>query len=125
VLAHLGGKVVPVDEAHGDEERAVLLAGLVDGDDVRMLERGRHARLALEAPAELRVGRELGHDDLERHAAVEAAVDREVDHAHAAAPDLALDVVGAEGPVLVAGHGCEHRTGGARCARRRRRRSAA
>ena len=121
-LAHRGGEVVPVDEAHRDEERAVLLAGLVDRDDVRVLEGGRDARLALEALAELRVGRELGHDDLQRHAAAEATVGRKVDDAHAAAPDFALDVVGAEGPVLVAGHGCEHRTGGARCARRRRRR---
>ena len=105
MVAHLGGEVAAVDEAHRDEERAVLLAGLVDGHDVRVLERGRHARLALEAPAELRVGRELGHDDLQRHAAAEPAVGGEVDDAHAAAPDLALDVVGAEGPVIVAGHG--------------------
>ena len=105
VLAHLGGEVVPVDEAHRDEERAVLLAGLVDRDDMRVLEGGRHARLALEALAELRVGRELGHDDLERHAATQATVDRKVDHAHAAPPDFALYVVGAEGPVFVAVHG--------------------
>ena len=108
VVAHLGGEVVPVDEAHRDEERPVLLARLVDGDDVGVLEGGRHARLALEALAELRVGRELGHDDLERHTAAQATVDREVDHAHAAAPDLALDVVGAEGPVLVGGHGTRY-----------------
>ena len=114
VVAHLGGEVAAVDEAHGDEQRAVLLAGLVDGHDVRMLERRRHARLALEALAELRVGGELGDDDLQRDAPTEPPIGGEVDDAHAAAPDLALDVVGAEGAVLVAGSRWRHRTGGGR-----------
>jgi hypothetical protein len=34
------------DEAHGEKEHAVLLARLIDRDDVRVVERGRDARLA-------------------------------------------------------------------------------
>ena len=41
VLGHELGEVVALDVAHREEEDAVLLAGLVDGDDVRMVEGGR------------------------------------------------------------------------------------
>ena len=35
----------------GDEVLALIeFAGIVDGEDMRMVERGRHLRLALEAP---------------------------------------------------------------------------
>ena len=39
-------EVGPLDEAHGDEELPVLLAGAVDGDDVRVLEAGCDPALA-------------------------------------------------------------------------------
>ena len=48
-------QVGAVDVPHRDVEDAVLLARLVDRDDVRMLERGSDLRLALEALAEVLV----------------------------------------------------------------------
>ena len=51
---------------------AVVLARLVDRDDVRVLDRRGQLRLALEALAEVRVGGELGGDQLQRDGAVRA-----------------------------------------------------
>ena len=45
---------------------AVDLAGVVDRDDVRMLERGGQARLAEEALAERRSSAEVGCEQLQR-----------------------------------------------------------
>ena len=39
-------QVAPADIAHGDEEDALGSPGLVDGDDVRMIDRRRQLRLA-------------------------------------------------------------------------------
>ena len=48
-------EVDPVHEAHRDEQQAVVLAGLVHGDDVGVLDRRGDPRLGLEALAEHRV----------------------------------------------------------------------
>ena len=87
------GEVGALDVAHGEEEHAVLLARLVDGDDVRVVERGGDPRLAQEALAEALVLGELGRDHLERDLAPETLLLGAVDRAHAAAADERLDVV--------------------------------
>jgi hypothetical protein len=79
-----------------DEAKAAGLADLVDGDDVRVVEGGGGARLQLEARHAVGVGGERAGEELERDAAAEALVHGEVDLAHPAAPDLALDAVVAE-----------------------------
>ena len=53
-------EVRALDVAHRDEGRAIDLAGLVDGQDVGVVDAGRDLRLALEAGPEVRVVRELG-----------------------------------------------------------------
>ena len=53
-------EIAALDVAHGQEELAVLLARLVDRDDVRMVERGREPRLVEEALAEALVPGQLG-----------------------------------------------------------------
>jgi hypothetical protein len=58
-----------------------------------VLDRGRRAELALEAPAELVVVRELGRDHLQRDLALERNVGGAVDDAHPAAPGDAADHV--------------------------------
>ena len=63
---------------------AVLLARVVDRDDVRMVERRGDLRLRDEAAAEGRVARERGRDQLDRHVPVEREVGRPVDDAHTA-----------------------------------------
>jgi hypothetical protein len=57
--------------AHHQVQPAVLLARLVHGDDVRVIDRRGHPRLALEALAEVAVGGVLGRDQLQRDGAAE------------------------------------------------------
>ena len=64
--------------------------------DVRMIERRDRARLALEAVAKLRVGRERRGEDLDRDGAIEPRVARAIDLAHAARADERDDFIGAE-----------------------------
>ena len=70
----------------------MLLDG-VDVDDVGVGERGGELGLAHEAFAERRLHRELGREDLDRDLAVEGEVLGEEDGAHAAAAELAGDLV--------------------------------
>ena len=76
-----------VDEAHRDVQLAGDLAGVVDGDDVRVVDRGGQPRLAQEALAEALVLGELGGEDLQRHRPLECEVVGAVDDAHPAAAD--------------------------------------
>ncbi len=92
-------QVGALDVAHRHVQQPVLLARVVDRDHVGMLDRGRRAELAPEAPAELVVVGELGRDHLQRDLAVERDVRRAVDDAHPAAPGDAVDhVVGERRP---------------------------
>ena len=91
-LAQVGIRDVP----HRDEELAVLLARVVDRQDVGLIEPGGGPRLALEALAEIGVVRVLGRDQLERDDAAERQVGGAVDHAHPAPPGDFLDSVPGE-----------------------------
>ena len=84
-------EVDPGHVAHDEVEMAALLAGRVDRDDVRMVDRGRHARLALEALTEARIARPLGGDQLDGDGPAERQLGRAVDDAHAAAAGDRLD----------------------------------
>ena len=80
-----------LNEAHGDVEEPVGLPGVVDGDDVRVVDRGRDVRLAHEALAELLVPGQLVRQHLERDLAGEPYLLRDVDDAHAAAAEDRFD----------------------------------
>ena len=82
-----------VDIPHRDEEAAVGLAGLVDRDDVRVVEARREPRLAQQSLAEALVVGERFREELERDRPLEPNVARAVDVAHATAPDEGLDLV--------------------------------
>ena len=84
-------QVGPRDPAHHEVQPPVLLAGLVDGDHVRVIDRRRHPRLALEALAEVAVGGVLGRDQLERDRAPQRELGGAVDDAHPAAAGDRLD----------------------------------
>ena len=58
-----------------------------------MVQRREHPRLALEAREAIRVGRELGRQDLDRDVAPELRVARAIHLAHAARADEALDAI--------------------------------
>src|SRR3954451_21622400 len=89
-------KVGAVDVAHGQIELAVELAGCIDRDHVRVIERRRQLCLAFEALAEARVGGAVVGDQFDRHRAVQTLVGRQIDDAHAATADQALDAPIAE-----------------------------
>ncbi len=77
-------------------ELAIVLADLVDGDDVRVVEPGDGLGLVAE-PADLVVGGQRGGPDhLQGDGAVQADLSGLVDDAHAAAAELGLDLVVAE-----------------------------
>ncbi len=95
-LGRLGDQVLqarPLHEAHGDEQPAVVLAGPVDRDDVRVLQARGGERLAHEELAQTRVAGALGRDQLERDRASELGVVGPVDDAHAADAGERLDGV--------------------------------
>ena len=83
------------DVLHHQEQRAVVVAGVEDGDHVVVGQPGRRAGLALEAAYELVVvGQALVHH-LDRHRAVQAQVGGLVDGGHPAAGDLGAHAVSA------------------------------
>ena len=79
--------------AHRDEQHAACLARLVDGDDVRVIDRGRGPRLAEEPAPELLVGRQRRGQDLQRHRPVKPLVEGAEDDGHPARADLFLKAV--------------------------------
>jgi hypothetical protein len=85
-----------VDVAHGDVEHPVFLARVVDRHDVRVFQRCGHPRFAAEAQLELLVRREGRREHLEGHLSPEPILG-EIDHAHSAAPEQALDPEAGEG----------------------------
>ena len=93
LAAQHGGEVGALDVLHREVEQPVLLAGVVDRDDVRVLQRGGDPRLAVEALAEPGGLGELRGDDLDGRAAAQVDVLGPVDQAHAAAADPLLDLV--------------------------------
>src|SRR5207248_2356813 len=70
-----------------------LLAGVDDGDDVRVRELRDGAGLAPEALELVGVGGDLAMHELDRDGALEHGVERPVDGGHAAAPDLRLEAI--------------------------------
>ena len=85
------------DQLHHDERRIVAVvavaADVVDAQDVRVLERGRGARLALESPHDLRPPREVREQHLDRDLAAQLAVARAEHRRHAALAELAIEAI--------------------------------
>ena len=90
------GEALPLDEAHREVMLALVLADLVDRHDARVVEVGRGLGLGVEALDVGVVGELAGQDHLQGDGAVEAHLPGLEDDAHAAAGDLADDLVVAE-----------------------------
>ena len=93
-LDHLG-KRLAADVLHHDERRILELAGVVDVDDVGVVQGGQGTRLAGEPLAKL-VGVERRVQQFERDETIGVGVEGEVEIAHPASPDEALDFVAAD-----------------------------
>ncbi len=89
-------QVGALDQVHRDEQEALLLAGMMDLDHVRVAELDGVAALVGEATAKSRVACELRRDHLERHDVVEGEMRGPVDDPHPTAAGNALDPVTGE-----------------------------
>ena len=88
------GQRLARDVLHGDERLAVVLADVVDGDDVRVLQPRREPRLALEALADVGV---VDAQHLDRDEAIDGRIEREEERAHAALAEALADVIAIDG----------------------------
>ena len=88
-----GAQAHPVHQLHHQPRHAVLLVGGEHRGDVGMQQPRRRARLAQEAPREVRQRHHLRLGSLERHQPPELDVVGAIDDPHAAAPDLRDDDV--------------------------------
>ena len=86
-------EVRPFDVAHRDEQAVIRLAGLVDRDHVRVVERGREPRLAQHPIAESVVLGVPLDEELQSDTPLEPWVAGTVDLAHSPAPDQLFDLV--------------------------------
>lgn len=86
-------QVGALDQAHREIEVTTDLSGIVDRDDVGMIERRRHLRLADETLLEARALREVVGQDLQSDLAAQAQVLGHVDHARPSAPQKRVDPV--------------------------------
>src|SRR5262245_4003647 len=85
-----------LEQLHDDVIGAVLMADVVEHADMRMVQRGDDTSLPLEAGAQVRVGREVRGEDLERDAALQAGIPRPIHLAHAPGPQRTEDLVVAQ-----------------------------
>ena len=86
-----------IEKLHGDKRLAILLADVVDGADVGMVQRGCGLRLALKAAERLRILGDFIGQKLEGDEAVQPRVFGFVDHTHPAAAQLLDDAVVRDG----------------------------
>ena len=75
------------DVLHDDEVDAIALAHVIDGCDVRMIQRGRGPRFALEAKHTVWVLRQITRQDLQRDSSIQSRVSCQVDLAHTASAE--------------------------------------
>ena len=86
-------QVAVLDVAHRDVEEVLGRPGLVDRDDVRMVDRRGQLRLTKEALAERLVLGEARSEQLERNLPLEPQILGQVDDAHAAPAQQRLDPI--------------------------------
>src|SRR5439155_1288449 len=92
-------ELTTLDELHRDIPDAAVLAKIVDGYDVGMIEPARRLRLPPEAGdhgRRISAGKLVRADGLERNDALDRWIVALVDHAHCTAPDFAPNLVFAD-----------------------------
>ena len=83
----------PLEEFHHEERASVLLADIVDGADVGVIQRRCGTRLAAEPSKSLGILGEVRGQGLQRSEALQPRVLSFVDHAHSAAAQLLDDAI--------------------------------
>ena len=87
-----------LEQFHGQEGNAAVLADLIDGDDMLVFDGSGQLGLAQKTPVEFRVGRQRWLHHLESHTALEVKVLGLEDDPHGAGPQRLADEVGAKAP---------------------------
>ena len=87
-----GVQSVTLEEFGDDEWLAVVFADVVDGQDIRMVERSRGSRLVFEPAQAVGVAAHRIGQDLDRDVAVEPIVVGAVDQSHTALADFLDDM---------------------------------
>ena len=93
LLMNLLAQGYAVNELHGDEVHAVALADLMDGRDVRMIERRRRLRFLNKTPHPVLIGGQVGRKNFQRNFPIEFRVLGQIHLAHPARADLRDDAV--------------------------------
>ena len=86
-----------LEQFHDEEALVVVASNVVERADVRVIERGNRARLAVEARFGLRIADVGGRRNLVRDVAVEARVFRAIHLAHSAFAQFGHDLIRTEG----------------------------
>ena len=94
--AHALAQRHAVDVFGGDEVTVADAPDVVDGEDVRMIERRRRARLVLEPFAQIVVVAHRVREHFQRDRAMQLRIVREIDLSHPAGADERADFVAAE-----------------------------
>jgi hypothetical protein len=84
---------LPFEELHDEELPALVLADVVDGADVRVIERGRRPRLAQQSIGRGAILGQRKRQELERHGSSEPKVLGPVDDPHTTPADLVDDPI--------------------------------
>jgi hypothetical protein len=87
----------PAHQAHDQESGPGFTPVIVEGHDVGVLQAGDELRFSLKAADELRVVGVAGHDDLDRHFALDQGLDGAVYHAETAFTHAVTELVAADG----------------------------
>ena len=93
-------KIASLDVTHGDVQGAGFLAGVVDRNDIRVVERRGGATFDEEARAKARVDGQLWMEHLERDRATKPLVGREPHDTHPPAAEQPLDPIGTDAVTL-------------------------
>jgi hypothetical protein len=104
VLADHRVERLAVDQLHREEEHAIGFFHRVDGDDVRMVERGNALRFALESGAAVRVRGGGLRQNLDRDRAIQPGITGAIDLAHCARAERRHDFVRTEPTAGGQGH---------------------
>ena len=87
----------PVHEFHGDERFTRILADVMNGANVGMIQRGRSFGLAAKTFECLRIAGEFHGKEFQRDKTIEASVLRFIDHAHTATAEFFDDALMRDG----------------------------
>jgi hypothetical protein len=98
-------EVLAFEELGDDVRGALVRAHVEDRQDVRVVEGGNGAGLALEEGETLRVSGHLHREHLDRHVAPETRIQGAVHLPHAAGPEKLDDLVGSQARARRKGHG--------------------